>query len=111
MFASAEALADGPGRPIDPNGSLHVSALIIPPSDFWSSEFKAAYLRFLEMVLAHPDITHVPARDAPKAEWDKLDSDLDRLVLTERLAWDRKHYPVRVEDTQIGGVHVGIISP
>ena len=63
------------------------------------------------MVLAHPDITHVPARDAPKAEWDKLDSDLDRLVLTERLAWDRKHYPVRVEDTQIGGVHVGIISP
>jgi monoterpene epsilon-lactone hydrolase len=104
---SLSATAESAGSLIDPDGTLHVSALTIPPSELWSPEFKKAYVRTIAMEAQFP---HIPARNAPKAEWDEFDANYDRF-LAGPLAWDLEHYPVDVQDTKIAGVRVGIISP
>jgi acetyl esterase/lipase len=104
------ALAEDPSTTsVDADGTLHIRALAIPTSNLWSPEFKNAYAKIVAMSGTHP-FMQTPGRNAPKAEWDKLDADLDRMV-AEPLAWDLEHYPVNVEETKIAGVHVGIISP
>jgi epsilon-lactone hydrolase len=95
--------------PVDSDGTLHVSELTIPPSDFWSPEFKRGYAKFVGGISVLPKEPH-PAKGAPKSDWDAFYAAQDSM-LAETLAWDLQHYPVSVLDTEISGVHVGIISP
>lgn len=96
------------------DGTLHLQELTIPPSEFWSSEFKALYASMVSRSReaasrpAKPD-PH-PARNAPKAEWDTFDASLNNF-LAERLNIARKQYPVDLTDTKLAGVHVGTITP
>jgi len=117
LLASAPALwtassAENQPTQGEPDGTLHIHELTIPPSSYWSPEFTKAYAKMVAEMRAavEPQLDPHPARTAPKAEWDKFYTDQER-GLSEPLQWDLKHYPVDVVDTKIAGVHVGIITP
>jgi len=83
--------------------------LDISPSGFTSPEFKEWYAKFALESFKHPGYP-IPDRDAPPSAWAKFRA-WDEGEMAEPLAWDRKHYPVAIEDTKLAGVHVGIITP
>ena len=102
----------GPVR-IDTDGTLHTAGLIaIPPSQFWSPEFKQAYRNNIGTALAIKggELLQAPSANASKSVWDKYDNELDHYLLPY-LAWDKEHYPVDITDKKMAGVHVGIITP
>jgi len=102
-------LAISEGSSIDPDGTLHVRELTIPPSDIWSSEFKEFYAKMVAGTAAQLNFKF-PTRDASKIEWVKFDAQINGRY-ANTLAAALKRYPVRVEDTTLAGVHVGIIEP
>jgi acetyl esterase/lipase len=113
LIAFGHTSVANPPAPLEPDGTLHIRELTIPPSDFWSAEFKAVYSKMVTSAreaAAKPRPDPHPARDAPKAEWDKFDESLNAR-LAERLADVRARYPVEVTDTTIAGVRVGVIVP
>lgn len=95
---------------IDPDGTLHIHELTIPPSELWSSEFTEFYAKWVVQVSAPCAFPQSPPRSAPKAEWDKFD-ELNCAYHAECLARVLERYPVDVVDTQLAGVRVGIVSP
>lgn len=103
------ALAAEGSTPIfDSEGTLHLPALTIPQSELISPQFKHAYVKLLREL---PTFPATPAMNAPKAEWDKYDADNDRIIYLPPLKWKLAHYPVKIVDTHIAGVHVGIVTP
>lgn len=78
LTVAAEAPAqDKPGT-TDSEVTLHIRELTIPPSDFWSPEYKAIYAKMVagirEAASKPPQPDPHPARDASKDEWDKFDA-------------------------------------
>jgi acetyl esterase/lipase len=109
---SATLAEDRPVR-VDTDGTLHTPALTtIPPSGFWSSEFKEAYLKNVTTMLEEMrgQRFKVPEATASKSEWDKFDAEEDR-YLAPYLVRAKEHYPIDVVDTKMAGVHVGRITP
>lgn len=80
--------------------------LTLPPSAFWSPEFRQAYARRSTVLRFAP----APAKDTSKHEWEQFEAS-NNAQLAEPLAWIRKRYPVETLHTEIAGVPVGIISP
>jgi len=101
---------------VDTDGTVHVPAFTLPPSDYWSPEFKAAYAKVAAAVVAraradaNAGAYSQPAADAPKAQWDDYDKNCDHQV-ADALAWEREHYPVEVTEDRIGGVRVSRVTP
>jgi acetyl esterase/lipase len=101
---------------VDTDGTVHVAAFTLPPSDYWSPEFKAAYAKVAAAAVAssraeaNASSYSQPAADAPKAQWDEYDNHCDRQV-ADALAWEREHYPVDMTDERIGGVRVSRVTP
>jgi monoterpene epsilon-lactone hydrolase len=93
----------------DPDGTLHVPALSIPPSEFWSDEFRASFAAMAERITAHRSYKQ-PLPTAPKAEWDSYDSECDRSH-APTLDWQRAHYPVDVVENSLGGVRTAAVTP
>jgi epsilon-lactone hydrolase len=94
---------------IDPDGTVHVHELTIPPSNLWSPEMTRA---FTDTLVSGPQspVARMPARTAPKAVWDQFDAAYNGF-LTDVLVRERKRFAVDVVDTTMAGVHVGVITP
>src|SRR5689334_15616255 len=82
---------------------------LIPPSELWSPEFRDFHAKMVSDASRQPAF-EVPAREAPKSEWDDFDA-LNHASMAELLASALKLYPVDVQDTMIAGVRVGIVTP
>ncbi len=101
---------------VDADGTVHVTALTLPPSEYWSPQFKAAYARVAATAVAHAHSAAAtsaysqPTADAPKEQWEAYDRNCARQV-ADTLAWERQHYPVETTDTEIGGVKVSLVTP
>jgi epsilon-lactone hydrolase len=89
VSASAQH-GDAPRVTVDPSGSVHVPAMVVPVSEFLSPEGKA-YLAEHLLALQHPErlteVDGIPSLIAPY---------LDR---------QRVLFPVDRDDTEVGGVH------
>jgi epsilon-lactone hydrolase len=94
---------------IDLDGTLHTDELTISPSEHWSAEFKSFYAKMVAGTTPRTEFKP-PLQNAPAAEWEQFDSANDSLM-AESLDTARRLYPVNVEDTKLGGVRVGIITP
>lgn len=105
------ALAQTPS-PVDTEGTLYIDQLRIPASELWSPEFKEFYTRTTRSAVqsGFPGIP-VPPRKASRAEWDEFAASMNRTYLAAPLSWALRHYSVTVEETTIGGVRVGVVSP
>ena len=105
---------------VDTDATVQVPAFTLPPSEYWSPEFKAAYAKVVSAAIARSRLDAKakanasaytqPAAGAPKAEWDEYDNHCDRQV-ADVLAWEREHYPVELTETRIGGVKVSRVTP
>src|SRR5205823_1367905 len=105
---------------VDADATVHVPAFTLPPSEYWSAEFKAAYAKVVSAAIARSRLGakakantsaySQPAAGAPKAEWDEYDNQCDRQVV-DVLAWEREHYPVELAESRIGGVKVSRVTP
>ena len=114
LTVAAEVPAhDKPGTS-DSEATVHIRELTIPPSDFWSPEYKAIYAEMVagirEAASKPPRPDPHPARDASKDEWDKFDARVNG-YLSERLELAQKRYPVELTDTELARVHTGSIVP
>lgn len=109
VMLPGSAVAEEAVPRVSEDGTLHTAPLTIPPSDLWSSEFKAAYAQFATGKLFNQNFP-IPAKDAPQAEWDKFTVWNDG-ELAAPLAYVREHYPVDEQDTKLAGVRVGIVTP
>jgi len=98
------------GVQADPDGTLRISSFFLPPSDFWSPQFKAAYIKRARAVLAAKPSETPSVADRSPAWWDAFDKSCkDRQV--DELAWQKQNYPVRIRETAIHGVNVAFVSP
>jgi acetyl esterase/lipase len=102
------AAGNGPSALL-PDGTIEIRELTLPPSGFWSPEYARFNAGLGAAARAISDLP-IPARDAPKAEWDEFDARVDKRY-AEPLSKLLRRYPVNVEDTRLAGVHVGIITP
>jgi epsilon-lactone hydrolase len=96
-FATASAQRGAAPRvTVDPDGSVHVPAMVVPVSEFLSPEGKA-YLAEHLLALQHPEqlteVDGIPSLIAPY---------LDR---------QRAIFPVDRDDTEVGGVHAYVYTP
>ena len=94
---------------VSADGTIGLSRLDLPPSSYWSPQFRAVYVRNAALIVTHRSYAQ-PAADAPKADWDAYDAGCVK-GQAETLRWQKEHYPVRVDDTQIGGVRVARVTP
>jgi epsilon-lactone hydrolase len=94
---------------VSAEGAVTVPSLTIPPSDYWSPEFKATYAKVAASVVAHRDYRQ-PVPTAPQSEWQKFDAACAQYSAAT-LAWQRQNYPVEVVETHLGGVHVAVVTP
>ena len=109
LSAARIVSAGAPSTTADAAGNLHVPGLTIPPSGFWSPEFKQGYMRSLAGI-AGPHAMGLPEMTAPRTEWQKFFETGDR-GNAAFIARQMPLYPVDVLDTTLGGVRVGIIMP
>jgi acetyl esterase/lipase len=107
FFAGAACAEDLPPY-IESDGTLHLQALSIPPSGFWSPSFLAAYVQNVQGSLAHP--MELPLMSAPKAQWDEVFAAADR-GFPAALAQIQALYPATIDATEIGGIEVAIVRP
>jgi epsilon-lactone hydrolase len=91
-------------------GSIYVNELTIAPSDLWSSQYKEFHAATAGVNAADFG-ARIPARTAPKADWDKFDAWVDEFYNARPLARVLDRYPADVQDTHLAGVRVGIITP
>lgn len=91
------------------DGTLRVPAFSLPPSEFWSDEFRASFAAIAMRITTHRSYKQ-PAPTAPKSEWDAYDAECDRSH-AGILAWQREHYPVDVVETSLGGVRTAVVTP
>jgi acetyl esterase/lipase len=93
--ASAQSAAP-PRVPVDPDGSVHMPAQLVPVSGFLSAEGQA-YLTEHLLAMQHPERL---------TEQDGIPS-----LLVPFLERQRELFPVDREDTDIGGVHAYVYTP
>jgi hypothetical protein len=93
--ASAQP-GDVPPVTVDPNGSVHVPAMIVPVSEFLSPEGQV-YLAEHLLALQHPE---------QLTEVDGIPS-----LIAPYLARQREIFPVDRDDTEVGGVHAYVYTP
>ena len=97
LCATASAQQDAAARAtVGPNGSVHAPAMIVPVSEFLSSEGQA-YLAEHLLALQHPErlteVDGIPSLIAPYLERQ------------------RALFPVDRDDTEVGGVHAYVYTP
>lgn len=95
---------------MDVNGTIHIRSLTLPLSNLVSQEFQdwlTAVVHERQEIKPPP----IPARNASKSEWDRFDAQLDERLSTRYLARARKIYPVKIVETRIAGIRVGMVSP
>lgn len=117
LLLTGPAAADPPASPsplaaettADPDGTLHVPALSLPPSEFWSDGFRAAFAAMATRIAGARNFRQ-PEPTAPKAEWDAYDRACERSQAST-LAWQRANYPVDVVETTFGGVRAAVVTP
>lgn len=95
---------------LEPDGSVCVSRLRIGPSQLWSPEYNAVQVRVAQASAGGSPLT-VPARTAPKAEWDEFDAAWDGRHHADLLRAAFARYPVEVQESTLAGVRVAVISP
>src|SRR5579862_869159 len=104
------AIADLVSAGVEQEGTLRAQDLVLPPSEFWSKEFRAAHVRRAVAAATADGLLKVPARTASREEWDKFDADCDR-QMAEPLARGLDRYQACVQETTIGGIRVGVVTP
>jgi len=112
--AAADPPASAPTPPApettaDPDGTLHVPALSLPPSEFWSDTFRASFAAMATRISGARNFRQ-PEPTAPKAEWDAYDRGCEQSQ-AGTLAWQRANYPVDVVETTFGGVRAAVVIP
>jgi len=104
-----QASAEEGGVTVDPDGTVHVSDLALPPSSYWSPQFKAAFIKQARGALAAGSYTQ-PAPNAPRTEWNAFDARC-RAGAAGTLKWERANYPVEVVEGRMNGVAVASVVP
>lgn len=107
--AGFTASAQEPAKRWAPDGTVTLDVRDVPMSEYVSNEFRDAYLDQQELITTSGPAT--PELDAPKSAWDKYDAEVDRVIVEPTLNWALANYPVDVVDTNMAGVHVGIVTP
>ncbi len=92
-------------------GLLRVRNLTLRPSDLWSPEFNAYYAALTQTENSMREEWPAPERTASKTEWDEFDAWMESRLTAGLLSAVLKTYPVDVLDTNLAGVHVGIVTP
>lgn len=92
---------------MDSKGAIHIRSLTLPPSQLSSPEFKDWYIALVR----ERRETKFPARNASKDEWDRFDAQQEEDLNERCLASALKRYPVKIEETEIAGIRVGMVSP
>jgi monoterpene epsilon-lactone hydrolase len=108
LSLAGQAAAEPLQTRADPDGTLHTPPLTLPPSEYWSQEFRAAFRAMAARIAAAPSYAQPPPT-APKAEWDAYDAACERRQ-ADTLAWQRANYPVDVVETRIGGVRTAVVT-
>lgn len=93
----------------DPDGTLHVPALTLPPSEYWSEPFRASFATMATYLTANRSYKQ-PVANAPKADWDAFDVGCER-AHADTISWEKAHYPVDVVETSYGGVRTAMVTP
>jgi len=98
-----------PETRVDADGTVHVPPVALPPSEYWSPEFRQAWVR-----RAVPNSkqagTGYPLVNAPNAEWEAYNAACEARQAPV-LEWQKRHYPVDIADTRLGGVRAAIVTP
>lgn len=105
--ASLQAIAaDQPAGPVvvDEDGTVHVPAFVLPPSDLASPEARQHLKQDVEMAQKFGALLS-KSPDIPKARKDLAD------LLAPRLASTLNKYPVKVSEELMGGVPVRVVTP
>ena len=84
-------------------------ALSLPPSEFWSEPFRAAFAAMAQRIAGSRSYRQ-PEPSAPRAEWDAYDAACAR-GQAGTLAWQRANYPVDVVETAFSGVRAAVVTP
>lgn len=112
-LAASALAADEKPAPTD-DATLHIKELTIPPSDFWSLEYRSIYAKMVagmrDAATRPPQADPHPARDAAKEEWDRFDERVNG-YLAEPLALVLRRYPVELTVAELADVHIGAITP
>lgn len=103
------ALAVESGVTVDPDGTVHVSDITLPPSSYWSPQFKAAFIKQARGVIAAGSYRQ-PEPNAPKAQWTAFDAGC-RAAAAGTLNWERSNYPVDIAEQRMNGVRVALVTP
>ncbi len=106
----AAARADDQVLSVDPSGAVHVPALTLPASEYWSPEFTAAYAQGARAVTSVPNPYKLPAANAPKSDWDQFDVGCEHRAAAG-LGWELEHYAGEVHESRIAGVRVAVVTP
>lgn len=108
MGASTQVAAAEVSARLDSDGTFHVQELAIPPSKLVSPEFNRFYVEQLKRV--ESDFPVLPPAGAGKSQWDEFDRQQNK-VNVELLAKAKERYAVSVEETDLAGVRVAIVTP
>lgn len=92
----------------DSDGTIHLRELDLRPSELCSREYRDWYAARLCDKREFPGL---PARNAPKSEWDRFDAQLEDDIETRYLGAAVERYPVKIVKTDIAGVRAAIVSP
>lgn len=93
----------------DPDGTLRVPALSLPPSEFWSDSFRASFASMATWLTSNRSYKQ-PEPTAAKAQWDAYDAQCDRSN-ADTLAWQRANYPVDVVEKSFADVRTALVTP
>jgi hypothetical protein len=91
----------------EPDGTLHIRQLTMPPSELWSAEYRAFFATYAAAA-SQPAELPIPSRTAPISDWQKFDAWWNQRYSASLLAQVRRRYPVHVQEAEIAGVRDGI---
>jgi monoterpene epsilon-lactone hydrolase len=92
----------------DADGTLHIPAHDLPPSEFMSPELKKVYQQHLASVAKWPG---PPAMDAPMEVWHKYWKEFDDVIVGPGFNQTKEQFPAEIADKVHGGVRTKVVTP
>ncbi len=104
--AQRPAPAERPKVTVDPDDTVHIPPIVVPPSAFISSEAKAT----LHDIMTHP-YPPVPGPDAPLKDYQKGREALNQDVYAPLIAREKARFAVDLGSETIAGVYADVVTP
>jgi monoterpene epsilon-lactone hydrolase len=104
--AAQQASPERPKVGVDPDATIHIPPIVVPPSAFASPESKA----ILYGIMTHP-YPSIPGANAPLEDYQKGREALNRDVYAPIIAKDKARYAVDLGSDTIAGVYADVVTP